>query len=149
MSVDQSSVTVGQTIAMTIVVTNTDSTETANSVVVTDNLPSELSVVNASLYVDGVHQPGEPITSGVLLGDMVAGASYSIFFYVNIVSSSDQSDSYSSSCYDSCCYSNCCSCKSCCKYATTVSNQSTAIYEMSSIVQTVKSNCVKLTVSSP
>ncbi|KEI15769.1 Ig-like domain-containing protein [Clostridium haemolyticum] len=83
----------GDTVQYTINVTN-NSTVNVNNVLLTDLLPSGLSFVSNSVFVDGTNNPANIVTSGVSLGTLTPGQTSEILFTSNVNSAPTTGEYY-------------------------------------------------------
>ncbi|WP_028551517.1 DUF7507 domain-containing protein [Paenibacillus sp. UNC451MF] len=79
-SANTSNATVGDTITYTVVVNNTGNI--AAQVTVTDNIPTGTSFITNSVTVNGTARPGFSPVTGIALGTVTPGTSFTITFQV-------------------------------------------------------------------
>ncbi|XBB56166.1 cell surface protein, partial [Bacillus sp. SW7] len=84
-SVDQTLVTLGDTITYTILLTNTGNTNATN-ITFTDFIPNGTTFITDSVTIDGITQIGLNPTTGITIGAIAPNSSISIAFQVTATS---------------------------------------------------------------
>lgn len=82
-AVDQSSVAIGAALTYTFMIKNTGNT-TAQSVVLTDTIPTGTTFVPGSVTIDGVPSPSNPEVGGITVGDLGPNQTSVITFKVMV-----------------------------------------------------------------
>jgi uncharacterized repeat protein (TIGR01451 family) len=75
----------GDTVQFEVVVTNSEY-GTANNVILTDNMPSGLTLVSGSVIVNGASAPDQSLYSGINLGSLSEGQQASLYYEATVES---------------------------------------------------------------